>query len=83
MTQQGSDVVVNYVAAESRWHEVSNHSPAETADDVATAAQDYVTAIEAYLAVLRATGRRIPSHLVEVASGLRTTYGDAPVACSA
>jgi hypothetical protein len=75
---QGPDVVVEYVAAEYLWREASAAgSKLETRDQIA-AAREYVRAIDAYVATLRAWGRQIPYRLDEVADTLRAAYGEAP-----
>jgi len=69
------DVVGEYVAAEYLWHQACESASSHTYK--AAAARDYVQAIEAYVVTLKASGRRIPYRLDEVAASLRATYGAA------
>jgi hypothetical protein len=69
------DLAADYVAAECAWREALTAKadvPAKQA-----AARGYVQAIDAYVAILRSHGRKIPHHLDEVADSLRAVYADA------
>jgi hypothetical protein len=72
-----SDVVADYIEAEANWHAAMSNLSNLAGDEV-DAARDYIRAIDAYVAVLRATGRQIPHHMDEVAETLRHEYGEPP-----
>jgi hypothetical protein len=68
------DFAADYVTAENTWRDALDAQPDPPAMRAAT--RGYITAIDAYVAVLRSHGRRVPHRLDEVADTLRSEYAD-------